>query len=123
MNEIGQLGEDLAVGFLSERGFSIVARNWVAGLGRNCVGEIDVVALLGDTLHIVEVKSRRNSCCDGDFAPQAAFSTAKIKRLSRAATSFVACNGFRGEIVIDLVTVNILPDGSSDIRYFEDLVH
>jgi putative endonuclease len=50
----GVRGEDLAMRFLQERNFIVVARNFKPRSGR---GEIDIVAWDNDTLVFVEVKS------------------------------------------------------------------
>ena len=48
----GRRGEDLAAAFLLAQEYRIVTRNW-----RVKSGEIDIVALKGDVLTFVEVKS------------------------------------------------------------------
>ena len=53
----GRRGEDLAAAFLLAQEYRIVTRNW-----RLKSGEIDIVALDGDTLVFCEVKSRSNNC-------------------------------------------------------------
>jgi putative endonuclease len=51
--QLGQLGETLAIEELERRGYAIVARRY-----RTRYGEIDIVAQDGDTLVFVEVKAR-----------------------------------------------------------------
>ena len=51
---LGRRGEDIAVGHLQRRGYVIVARNW-----RCPAGEIDIVAREGETVTLVEVRTRR----------------------------------------------------------------
>ena len=51
--DLGRSGEDMAVGFLEGKGFSILERNY-----RCLFGEIDVIAGKGDTIAFVEVKTR-----------------------------------------------------------------
>jgi putative endonuclease len=51
--ELGKLGENLACGELSRRGYEILARRY-----RTKYGEIDIVARDGPTIVIVEVKTR-----------------------------------------------------------------
>ena len=53
----GRRGEDLAAAFLLENEYRIVVRNW-----RTKSGEIDIVAIDGDTLVFCEVKSRSSTC-------------------------------------------------------------
>ncbi|MBO8128184.1 MAG: YraN family protein [Peptococcaceae bacterium] len=52
----GKSAEDLAVQFLRKRGLTILQRNY-----RCRIGEIDIIALDGDTLVFVEVRSRSSS--------------------------------------------------------------
>ncbi|WP_113700174.1 YraN family protein [Nonomuraea lactucae] len=52
-NELGRHGEQLAVDYLEAEGMKIIERNW-----RCRYGEIDVIAEDGDTLVVVEVKTR-----------------------------------------------------------------
>ena len=53
----GRRGEDLAAVFLLKNDYRIVNRNW-----RTKSGEIDIVAIDGDTLVFCEVKSRSSNC-------------------------------------------------------------
>lgn len=50
--EIGQYGEEKAVKYLIDNGYSIVARNW-----RNRYGEIDIICTKKDFLIFIEVKT------------------------------------------------------------------
>lgn len=52
----GDLGEDIAVRYLTKRGYELVERNY-----RTRHGELDLIARRGDTLVIVEVKLRRST--------------------------------------------------------------
>jgi putative endonuclease len=50
---LGQCGEDFALAHLLRRGYKLLARNY-----RSPRGEIDLIAVDGDTLVFVEVKTR-----------------------------------------------------------------
>lgn len=50
--KIGRLGEDIAVKYLENKGFSIIERNYL----KKC-GEIDIIAKKAGITHFVEVKS------------------------------------------------------------------
>jgi putative endonuclease len=54
---IGREGEEAAAGFLLSRGYRLLHRNYRCGR----FGELDIVALDGDTLVFVEVKTRRSA--------------------------------------------------------------
>jgi putative endonuclease len=54
--EEGELGEKIAAEYLKKQGFKIIDRNF-----RIRGGEIDIIALDGETLVFIEVKTRRSS--------------------------------------------------------------
>lgn len=73
----GKLGEDLAVSYLKKLGYKIISRNF-----RIRGGEIDIVAIDGDVLVYVEVKTRTSH----QFGyPEESITKAKIKFLERSA--------------------------------------
>ncbi|WP_425539952.1 YraN family protein [Microaceticoccus formicicus] len=51
--DIGKRGEDLAVEYLTKKGMLIIDRNY-----RIPMGEIDIIAVEGDILVFIEVKTR-----------------------------------------------------------------
>ena len=53
--DIGNLGEDMAVKFLLEKGYEIIERNFLKPFG-----EIDIIAKDKDFLVFIEVKARKN---------------------------------------------------------------
>jgi len=67
---LGTRGETLAAGFLAANGYRLVVSNFKVPVGRNSkgvqvTGEIDLIALDGDTLCFIEVKTRRSD----EFVP------------------------------------------------------
>lgn len=80
-NETGQKGEDFAALFLKRKGYRLVGRNV-----RNKFGEIDLIALDGDTMVFVEVKTRSSNLFGN---PYEAVRYDKMKRLSRAAVCYL----------------------------------
>lgn len=54
--EEGELGERIAVEYLKKKGFKIIDRNF-----RIRGGEIDIIAIDGDVLSFIEVKTRRSN--------------------------------------------------------------
>ncbi|MFP5286724.1 MAG: YraN family protein [Thermoanaerobaculia bacterium] len=81
----GKVGEDDAVRWLAAQGYEIIERNVI-----NHGGEIDVVARESGTLCFVEIKAR-----DGRLYGRAveAVTPAKQRRLSRAASLYIALKG------------------------------
>ncbi len=79
--ELGKLGENLAVEELERRGYAIVARRY-----RTRCGEIDIVAEDNGTLVFVEVKAR----ADAEFGTAAeAVTLWKQRRLVRMARDYL----------------------------------
>jgi putative endonuclease len=85
--QLGQLGEDIAADFLVKNGYRLVVANFKVPIGRNSndaqiTGEIDLIALDGDVLCFVEVKTRSSD----DFAePSAAVTLRKQRQIIRTA--------------------------------------
>lgn len=80
--ELKLLGEDAAEQALSRKGMRIVARNW-----RCRMGELDLVALDGDTLVFVEVKCRAT---DSLYDPALAVDYRKRMKVRKLAQVFLA---------------------------------
>ncbi len=82
--ELGDLGENLAVGFLVKLGFTIIIRNY-----RTLYGEIDIIARSrsNETLVFAEVKLRTNNRFG---LPAEAVTINKQKRIISAATQFIS---------------------------------
>lgn len=84
---LGAEGEVIATEFLVENGYRIVMTNFRVPIGRNSkdvqvTGEIDIVALDGETLCFIEVKARRSD----EFVPlEAAVNLRKQRQISRTA--------------------------------------
>ena len=100
-NEIGALGERLAVEHLRGLGLRIVACNW-----RCRYGELDVIAAEGaDTVVFVEVKTRTGDCFGGVAE---AVTPQKVRRIRRLAGLWLAGQDSSwSQIRIDVVGVRI----------------
>ena len=95
-NETGYWGEQIAVDTLVRQGYAIVERNWHSGHY-----ELDIIAMKGDRLVFVEVKTR----ADGDYDPFSAIDRRKIKRLVAAARSFMALKDYEHEMQFDVIII------------------
>lgn len=86
-SEVGDRGERIAARFLEANGYRLVLSNFKVPVGRNSkgvsvTGEIDLIALDGETLCFVEVKTRTSS----DFAsPVTNVNKRKQRQIIRAA--------------------------------------
>lgn len=101
---VGAHGETLAAAHLTDAGFEIIDRNW-----RCAAGEIDIVAVEGDTVVIVEVKTRRGL---GFGSGLEAVTPEKGARLRRLALRFLEAAGRTGAAVrIDVIAVHRIDGG------------
>ncbi len=85
---IGRLGENIACGFLKNRKFRIIERNY-----RKKWGEIDIIAKKDNVLHFIEVKtSECNSFKENRlnvFPPEERVNKKKLMRLERTIKTYL----------------------------------
>ena len=110
-NDFGKLGEELAVKYLTGKGYKILERNW-----HNVHKEIDIIAQDGQELVIVEVKTRQT---DEYGEPDIAVTKQKQKYLISAANSYIFRNHLELETRFDIVSI-IFRDGEPVIEHIED---
>lgn len=82
----GKYGEDFACEYLKKQGYKIIERNF-----RIRGGELDIIAIDGDTLVYIEVKTRSNSSFG---RPEEAVTPRKIRFLERSAKFFRNNRGY-----------------------------
>ena len=102
----GNVAEDQAVHYLTERGFCIVERNFYSRFG-----EIDIIAKKENTLHFVEVKSGE----DYEIAIQNITPT-KLSRIIKTANVYMKKNAYDGDFCLDAIVVTPL-----DIEMLENI--
>lgn len=78
---LGLAGESETCVYLENLGYKIIERNF-----RSKLGEIDIVALDGNTLVFIEVKSRTNSLFG---APSESVRTKKLRSFIKSALLFI----------------------------------
>ena len=96
-NELGKLGEQMAVDFLQKKGYAVLQTNWVFQKA-----EIDIIAQKGDVLAIVEVKTRSSL----DFGlPQEFVKPKKIQLLVKAVNEYIVQNDIDATVRFDIISV------------------
>ena len=110
-SQLGRWGENIACDLLITKGYSIVARNI-----RIAHVEVDILAMTGNRVAVIEVKTRQ----DGAFDPTFAMTAEKIRRLARAGAAYVSMNRLPHEIQIDLITVTGTPESDFRIAHYPD---
>lgn len=120
--KLGELGENLAAQFLLKNGYRLVVANFKVPIGRNrndaeVTGEIDLIALDGETLCFIEVKTRSSN----DFAdPSAAVNLRKQRQIIR--TARVYRNIFRLRDIerrFDVVSIVLRKNAAPHIELFK----
>ena len=97
-NDLGKLGEELAVDFLEKNGFEILETNWVFDKA-----EVDIIAQKNGILAVVEVKTRSSI----DFGlPQDFVKPKKIQLLVKAINEYVTQNDLDVEVRFDIVAIH-----------------
>lgn len=107
---VGAYGERLVARSLAEQGWTVVDRNWRCELG-----EIDIVAVDGDCLVVVEVKTRRSDAFGGAIE---AVTRRKLARLRKLAASWLAVHGGGFSAVrVDVVAVTLPRAGRAHVDH------
>ena len=109
--EFGQIGEQMAARFLTDLGYIILEHNYRRGHL-----EIDLIALDGDELVIVEVKSR---AYDSILQPEEAVDHKKRQALIRLANEYVKNHNRRENIRFDIVSIVSNTNGT-EIRHLKN---
>lgn len=96
-NELGKSGEKDAVDYLRHKGYEILEINFVYDKA-----EVDILAKTGETLVVVEVKTRSTP----DFGdPQDFVKPAQIKRLVKAVDYYVNEKDLDLEVRFDIIAI------------------
>ncbi|MGL2988475.1 YraN family protein [Flavobacterium sp. RSSA_27] len=96
-NELGKLGEELAVDFLKKEGYTILATNWIFQKA-----EIDILAQKEAVLAVVEVKTRSSI----EFGlPQDFVKPKKIQLLVKAVDAYVTLNEIDVNVRFDIIAI------------------
>ena len=123
--EVGTLGEKVACEYLRRHGLEILERNVVKKLG-----ELDLIARQGETLHFVEVKT---ILCDelpvpggnstDEYDPSLNLHEAKVRKVARMGEWYVAEHDWEGGWQVDGVLVWLRRrDGMAHVSYLPQIV-
>lgn len=108
----GQYGEDLACKYLTGLDYEIVERNYlIRG------GEIDIVALDGETTVIVEVKLRGS---DEFGSAVESITTSKLRSLVKTCKFYALEKNVRGGLRIDLIAIDFV-NGKPRIEHIKNI--
>lgn len=113
LGELGRRGEDRAAAFLREAGMRIIVPNY-----RCRLGEIDLVAVDGEEIVFVEVKSKRGS---SHGSPEEMITAAKRRRLTKLARWFLMERKWTGRPArFDVVAVDWKRDRAGAVTHYRN---
>lgn len=121
-SQIGRIGEQSTALFLKRMGFILVAANFKIPIGRNrtgvaVTGEIDLVALDGETLCFIEVKTRSS---EGFASALSAVDIRKQRQITRAARIYRKTFGLTDrKFRYDVVTVVLNEQKAPAVELFK----
>jgi putative endonuclease len=111
-NETGSWGEEKASGFLAEKGYEIIEKNY-----RYKHMEVDLIAIHKNTLIFIEVKTRSGT---GFGMPEEFVNYTKSRLILKAAEHYIFDKDWQKDVRFDIVSILILPNGNLNIRHIED---
>ena len=113
-NELGKWGEEQAVAFLQQKGYTIVERDWHSGHR-----DIDIIAFDEEnrTVVFVEVKTRKNRLFG---EPEEAIDYRKRKNLAQAINHYVKYKQLRQPIRFDVISIIGTIGAECEIDHIED---
>lgn len=112
MKAIGSDGEELAVRYLTKKGYRIIARNYKTPLG-----EIDIIAKDGDTLVFLEVKTRTS---DSFGYPFEAVDNHKKRKIRNVALLFLKKMKEEPAARFDVLSISFAVGGKKEITHIRD---
>ncbi len=109
-NELGRLGEAIALAYLEDNKYKVLERNW-----KRRRHEIDIIAKIDTILVFVEVKTRKNNQYG---MPEESVDAKKEKLMIQAASMYCQTIDYEEEIRFDVLSITMEP--TQQIVHFED---
>lgn len=108
----GKQGENIAANYLKKKGYKIVERNY------HCkFGEIDIIALDGEILTFIEIKTRNSR---EHIPPEFTVTKHKQSKIKRTATHYLGKHGIENrDCRFDIVAIT-MEKGKKDIVLYKN---
>ncbi len=110
-NEIGKIGEEIALKFIKNQGYEVLELNW-----RFRKLEIDIIAKDGDVLVVIEVKTRKS---DTFGSPDVFVDRKKQQFLIKAINEYVNQKQLENEIRFDICSV-LYENNQEKVEHIKD---
>ncbi|RNI40128.1 hypothetical protein EFY79_02195 [Hanamia caeni] len=112
-NRTGLIGEQMAAKYLTEKGFTILHLNW-----RHSHWEVDIIASHKNTLHFIEVKTRRTQ----KFGyPEDDVSKKKMENLINASEEYLILYPQWKWIRFDILSITLIKNMPVEYFFIEDV--
>ena len=112
-NDLGKNGEELAAGWLTGKGFTILHRNW--RYGRN---EVDIIAMRQGIYHFIEVKTGSGSLYGH---PEERVNKKKIRNLMKTAMAWLRLFPGKKRVQYDVLSISMARDKEPEYFLIEDV--
>lgn len=111
--QTGKSGEELAAAYFTKLGYSLLEQNW-----RHSHWEVDIIAVKNNTLHFIEVKTRRTK----NFGtPEEQVSNKKVQNLINAAEQYLYLHPEWKRIQFDILSITMLKNKPEEYFLIEDI--
>src|ERR1043166_6901134 len=110
-NQLGKEAEQLAVNYLTKKGYEILHCNW-----RHSRYEIDIIAIKDQLLRIIEVKSLKSSAFRN---PEESVTKKKFRYLLKAADEFLFQNQQYRHVQFDILSIVLNPENDPEYVLIE----
>jgi len=112
-NRLGKEAEQMAVNYLTTKGYQILHCNW-----RYSRYEIDIIAIKNDLLRIIEVKSLKSAEVR---YPEESVTKKKFKYLLKAADEFLFQNHQYRHVQFDVLSIVLNRENEPEYFLIEDV--
>jgi putative endonuclease len=125
-NQVGAIGEEIALKYLKNKGFTILETNYLKKWG-----EIDIVARGTKKISFVEVKTvsyetkveLQSAISHGTWRPEENVHRSKLLKLNRAIESWIIENEYKGEWEIDVIAVRVVRcEKYATVKYIPNVI-
>ncbi|MFT7507105.1 MAG: putative endonuclease [Acidimicrobiales bacterium] len=125
--EIGDLGEKIALQYIIDQGYSLIEANYWRKWG-----EIDIIAKdSNECVHFIEVKTvsyetkgkLKAAITSGAWRPEEQVTDRKLHQINKAIETWLSEQNYKGEFVIDVIAVRMVPDEMyATVNFIENVI-
>lgn len=113
-SKVGAEGEKLAISYLINQNHKVITTNF----HYKRLGEIDIITLKNNTLHFIEVKTRKNNIYGFGYE---AVNNKKLAKILKTAQAFMALSKYKDySYQLDIVSITL---SDNHLDYYENITH